>query len=306
MPISVTNSTSAFYKRSLDQLGDLRSFAEKLQQQVATGERLERSSDDPVASARLRTLSRADRLAQIDSANASRASDELSSGALGVQTFTDLVIRARELAVWAGNDTTSATERDLIATEIDQLREALFSAANATSSTGRSLFGGETPGPAYVMNGAGVVTYAGTATSGTIPIGEGVTIERGLTGPTVLEFDDNGTQTDMFAFLANLADALRGSVANPAQAARDSFVGFDAAIDTLGRSQTVIGARVAWIDNVEQTQTLRAEARAEEGGEIGGVDLANAISQLQQTLTILEASQASFARVSSLSLFDAI
>lgn len=55
-------STSAFYDRAGRQIGVLRAEAEKLQQQVGTGQRLTRSSDDPVAAARLRTLERAERL----------------------------------------------------------------------------------------------------------------------------------------------------------------------------------------------------------------------------------------------------
>lgn len=301
----ITNSTAAFYQRSLSQFGDLRELAESLQGQIASGERLSRSSDDPVASARLRSLSRTDRLAQIDAANASRANDELSEGAAATQTFADLMLRARELALWSANDTTSDGERELIATEIDQLREGLFSAANSFSTTGRSLFGGNIGSAAYAIDGAGNVTYVGTTDSGDIEIGEGVAVERGLTGPAILRFEDAGVETDAFAFLANLTQSMR-SGADPAASSRDSLAGFDAAIDQLGRAQAIYGARLAWIDTVQQTQTQRAEARAEEGGEIGGTDLANAITRLQQTLTVLEASQASFARVSSLSLFDAI
>ncbi|NVE93310.1 flagellin N-terminal helical domain-containing protein [Altererythrobacter lutimaris] len=304
--VNITNSTSAFYQRSLGQLGQLRGAAESLQNQIATGQRLERASDDPVASARLRTLSRMDRLADIDARNASRASDELSTAADGVESIADLVIRARELAIWAGNDTTSASERELIATEIDQLRETIFANANGFTNTGRSLFGGDIDGAAYSMDGVGNVTYVGAADSGVIDIGEGVTIERGITGPNILQFDNGGTTTDVFAFLADLTAALRGGVADPAAASRDAVEGLDGAIDSLGRAQAIYGARLAWIDSVQQTQTVRSEARAQEGGEIGGTDLSVAITQLQQTLTVLEASQASFARVTSLSLFDAI
>lgn len=51
-------STGAFScDRANQQMGDLRSQANDLQNQVSTGARLSRSSDDPVAAARLRTLS---------------------------------------------------------------------------------------------------------------------------------------------------------------------------------------------------------------------------------------------------------
>ena len=55
-------STGAFYERSTSQIGTLRAKAESLQQQIGTGERLERSSDDPVAAARLRMLARNERI----------------------------------------------------------------------------------------------------------------------------------------------------------------------------------------------------------------------------------------------------
>jgi flagellar hook-associated protein 3 FlgL len=39
---------------------------------------------------------------------------------------------------------------------------------------------------------------------------------------------------------------------------------------------------------------------------VGDTDIAEAIARLQQTMTALEASQAAFARVSSLTLFNAL
>ena len=49
-------STGAFYDRATLSIGGLRQRAEDLQQQIGKGERLSRSSDDPVAASRLRVL----------------------------------------------------------------------------------------------------------------------------------------------------------------------------------------------------------------------------------------------------------
>ena len=303
---SLTNSTAAFFRRAQDQMADLRQTAETLERQISTGERLERSSDDPVASARLRTLERADRLAQIDAGNAALAREELTGASTHLDDIANTLIRARELAVQAGSDTVSQEGRLAIATEMEILRDSLFASINATSSTGRSLFGGDTSRAAYTMNATGTAIYTGALASGTIPVAQGVRIDRGVTGPAVLNFDDGGTQTDALAFLQSFTAALRGGAADPSGFARDALAGFDAAIDTTARNQTVLGARAAWIDTIENTQILRSESRAREAGEIGGTDLASAISRLQQVLTTLEASQAGFARLSSLTLFDNI
>ena len=304
--IASTNSTSSFFERSLEQLTGLRNSAERLQSQIATGARLEHGSDDPVASSRLRVLARQDRLAEISEINANSASLNLDTASAALSDMTDLLIRARELAVQAGSDTNGAAAREAIAVEIDELRQQLFDSANLTDSAGRPLFGGLSPSPAYVADGSGTVSYNGSGTVDTVEIGLGVSVERGLTGPNVFSFDNAGTPTDVFAFLAAFSADLRGSAADPAAAARDALTGFGDAIENVSRSQTVLGARLAWIDTVQFGALARDETRASEQSELGDVDLAEAITQLQQTLTVVEASQASFSRLTSLSLFDAI
>ena len=305
--IAAPNSTSSFYARSLGQMAALRGAAEGLQGQIATGERLERGSDDPIASSRLRALARQERLAEIDEGKANSASLSLESASSAMEDMSDLIIRVRELAVQAASDSTGEAGREAIATEIDELRVQLLDLANLTDTSGRSLFGGVNPSPAYVTDASGTVSYAGSANVDTVEVGLGIEVERGLTGPDVLSFEAGGASTDVFAFLSAFTADLRGTTAaDPAAAARDALAGFDNALDSMNRSQTVLGARLAWIDNVQFSASIRGETRSEEQSELGDVDLTEAITQLQQTLTVLEASQASFTRLSSLSLFDSI
>ena len=101
-----------------------------------------------------------------------------------------------------------------------------------------------------------------------------------------------------------LSDALKGGVPDPAQAARDALGPLDTGLETITTQQTVIGARLNWIDLNAERRVQMSEARADEEAQVGGTDLSLAVSQLQQTMTVLEASQASFARLSQLSLFN--
>ena len=134
-------------------------------------------------------------------------------------------------------------------------------------------------------------------------MGDGQSVARGITGPEALNFSVGGASTDLFAVLKTLSDALQGAAVDPAQSARDALAGLDAGLETLSTQQTVIGARLNWLDQTahrrEQTGILRSQ---EEAGQ-GGTDLSLAVSQLQQTMTVLEASQASFTRLAGLSLF---
>ena len=59
----------------------------------------------------------------------------------------------------------------------------------------------------------------------------------------------------------------------------------------------------------QATPAIDVEAirdEAERRSRVGDTDIADAIARLQQSLTALEASQSAFARVSSLTLFDAL
>ncbi len=302
----VGNSTGAFYERSLAQMGTLRVSVERLQTQIATGVRIERGSDDPIAASRLRALTRLETRGQTEAENAARLGQDLSETANQIEGVTSILQRARELAVAAATDTVGESGRAAIADELEQMSDELFARSNSSSITGAPLFAGTAGAPAFVRDASGVVTYNGNNQNGTIPVAPGTEIERGVTGQQVFEFDVNGTPSNAFAVLTDLAVALRGGAADPAQAARDALVGIDAGLDTANRSQTVIGTRMSWVDAIQQDQDTRAIDVADKRSQIGDTDIADTIVRLQQTLTALEASQASFTRVSSLTLFNAL
>lgn len=303
---TIGTGTAAFYERGMLDMASLRARAENLQQQIGGGERLSRSSDDPVAASRLRQLARSDRLATIDTANADHATGDLQLTDSALGSVADLVIRARELAVQAASDTLGPAQRKIIATQIEQIEENLFTLANTRDSAGHALFGGEATGNAYLRDVAGNAVYVGTAAAADVPLGDGQTIKRGLTGPEVLNFTGPGGPTDLLATLRQLASDLKGSSPDPAASASAALDALSSSLDSVTASQTVVGARMAWIDMMSERRTSLGEMRSQERGTIGDVDLGATIARLQQTMTVLEASQASFTKLASLSLFDRI
>ena len=303
---SVTNSTGSFFNRSLAQMADLRACIERTRGQIATGRRIERGSDDPAAAAQLRNVARREALAGVEGDNAARLGQDLGAAANEVQAVTEVLQRARELAVQAANSPLGADGRRAIAFELEQLGQELFARANATSLTGEPLFAGLSSGAAFTRDAAGNVTFAGTPTSGAVPIAPGTAIERGLPGSEVFQFELNGSPTSAFAVLGGLAAALQGGVADPAAAASAAIEGIDAALDTTNRATTILGTRMAWVEQVQVQQGERGVALAERRSRVGDTDIAEAIARLQQTMTALEASQSAFTRVSSLTLFNAL
>ena len=109
---SISTSTSAFFDRAKTDIGSLRKRAEVLQEQLGSGDKLTRSSDDPVAASRLRVLSRANELSAIDKANSDRANADLTLADSALSTFSDYIIRAKELATTAANGTLNWADGD--------------------------------------------------------------------------------------------------------------------------------------------------------------------------------------------------
>jgi flagellar hook-associated protein 3 FlgL len=298
-------STGAFFERATRQIGSLRERANELQDQIGSGERLSRSSDDPVAAARLRSLARRERLSEVDERNAERAMGDLQLTDKALGSFVDIMIRARELAMQAANETLGEDQRQLLRAEIDGLRESVLLVANSRNGAGQALFGGQTAGLAYEDTGAGI-TYIGTETAESVGIGDGQSVTRALTGPEVLTFDFDGAPTDLFAVLATLSAALQDPLVDASDAGRLAMSQLDAGLDRITTAQTIVGARMGWIEIIDQRRLAASELIAEERSEIGGADLATTMTRLQEVLTVLEASQASFVRLASLSLFNSL
>ena len=296
-------STATFYERSNHHLASLRARADALQASISTGQKLTKGSDDPIAAARLRLLGRADASALIDTSLSAAATTDLSLTDDTLTSFGDAVIRIKELAVQAANGSIAPAQRTVIAAEIDQIRDTLFQMANTSDSAGHALFGGENTGAAYTLSAGGLPVYVGTAAASDVPLGDGQTVTRGITGPQFLNFSVNGSPADLFAVAKTLSDALKGAVADPAQAARDSLGSLDAGLEAISTQQTVVGARLNWLDLTTQRREQTGLLRSQDEADTGGTDLSLAVSTLQQTMTVLEASQASFARLSQLSLF---
>ena len=297
--------TQAFYDRSLADMASLRARAGSLQQSLGTGQKITRSSDDPVAASQLRLLSRSEALSNIDLKNANAAEADLVLADEALSSMSGYVIRATELATQAANAALAPSQRMAIGKEITEIRSALLDLANSRDSAGHSLFGGQSSGKAYTLDAAGQALYVGTEAKSPIPIGEGLTVEPALTGPDfIASAQSNGT--DLFATLSTLATTLQSGAAGAADVARTSITGLRAGLDALTTGQTIIGSRLGWIDVTNELRISQSERAAVEQAELGGTDIAEAVTRLQQITTALEASQAGFARLSKLSLFDVI
>jgi len=156
-------STSQAFDSSLQQLQKRQTELSESQQQLTTGKRVNRASDDPTAAARaeraLASVSRVDADKRgVDASKALMAQTESSIGTAG-----DLLQRARELIVAAGNGSYGDAQRKSIATELQGIRAQLLTLANSSDGANGYLFGGQGSSQAPFIDAPGGVQFRGTA-----------------------------------------------------------------------------------------------------------------------------------------------
>jgi flagellar hook-associated protein 3 FlgL len=157
MRISTANS----YDASLQQLMTRQDNLSAAQEQLTTGKRVNRASDDPAAAARAeRALAAENRaVAGQRAVDASKNAMTLTESALG--DATDLLQQVRETLIAAGNATYTDAERKGLADKIGELRKQLVAVANRADGAGTYLFGGQGSGQAPFLDAAGGVVYRG-------------------------------------------------------------------------------------------------------------------------------------------------
>jgi flagellar hook-associated protein 3 FlgL len=150
-------STTLYFDRSTQQLGNVQSNLAKTQEQLSTGLQIVKPSDAPDKAAlvtRLESeLARNEGYQQtLKSVNVRLTAEETA-----LKNTSDVMFRMKELAVQAGNDTLSAQDRQSIAVELNSLREQILSLANSQDSNGNYLFSGSrATEPAFGKDASGL------------------------------------------------------------------------------------------------------------------------------------------------------
>ncbi|SES00061.1 flagellar hook-associated protein FlgL [Salisediminibacterium halotolerans] len=112
-----------------------------LQDQLSTGKKITRASDDPVVAMNgMRYRSQVGEMEQFER-NTSEVHNWMDTADDTLGQTTDAMTRIRELTVQAANDSYDADERANIAAEVGQLREHIESMAN-TQNNGKYVFNG--------------------------------------------------------------------------------------------------------------------------------------------------------------------
>ena len=292
-------SSSLFFDRTAGAMSSLTTRAQTLQDQISTGNKLAAPADDVGAYQQLRAIATAGADGTADAANIGVAQARITGADTTLTAITTQLQRASELAVQARNGTLNDSDRRGIATELGTIADTIADLANGVDASGQPLFGGADTGAAVVANADGTHTLA-TSKTPSVPIGAGQSVVPGENATAVLGLSGGRNTIDM---IAGLAAALKGG-GDTGAALGTAITDLSTATAQVSDVQASLGARGARLDLVSAQATTAATQRETRRSALEDTDVTQAITDLQKTMTVLQATQASFTKLSSLSLFD--
>lgn len=284
-------------------LSDLRSAYSRMattQEQISTGKRVNRPSDDPLAAAqaRLRTGDLAGIKASQDSVDA--ATGWLSATENGLSSIRDVLARANELALQGANGSSDQNARNAIADEIDQLTQAAKDAMNAKFGDSY-IFSGtatDTPpyatatGDAYQGDGGAVLREAGANV--TLQANPPFVAVGGSTAPITAQsvLGEGTTAGDgrVLDALETLSAHLRGgTAADLAAIGTTDLQALQANATAVGSAVTAVGTMTNRADAAKSRLQSLEDLTSKSIDDLTGVDFAQAITDFTQQQSAYQA-----------------
>jgi len=281
-----------------DYLAHTQSRMDTIQQQLATGKKIQRASDDPAGSSlalqhRSNISYEAQMRRNIDSGLAFMNATE--SALLGA---TDTLQRARELTVQAASDTLGPTERQAIAAELNQLIRHLAQVGNTRFGDAHVFSGHATDAPAYTLtegpNGPASVTYNGDSGQRLRRISASDESPVNLAGSAAF----GGIFDDLIALRDDLVNGLPGAAISARIAA------IDGGIDRVLTARADIGARINRFEAARAQSEVTSLDLQSLRSDIEDVDISAAIVELQGSELALQAAMGAIGRTNSMSLLN--
>ena len=320
-------STNLMFERATTQMTSSQTNLAKSQAQLAQGKQIINPSDAPDQAATVQRLKSI--LFRQDSYQAALSSVQtrLQGEDSALQSVGNLLIRAKEVAVQANNDTLNPENRKALGVELQGLRDQMLSLANSKDANGNYLFAGSRSTlPPFVSNAGGSPQYVGDQTRMNVMVGENRSMQINRSGTEVFtpvnRSPDNG-KSECVGFFTALDDLIKAVNTPERSALLSSVPGSNSAMTQHAKMQRGLGELDVMLQGltsaqasigsglkgIEQQQSVIEDTVLNIKTTLSSVedlDYTKAITKMNQQMMALEAAQSSFAKISQLSLFNFI
>jgi flagellar hook-associated protein 3 FlgL len=291
----------------LSDLTDVSNRLSDTQRKMSSGKEITKPSDDPFLANRAMTIrSDLEGITQYQR-NIGEAQSWQSATDTSLTNMSDIAQRVRELVVQASNDSLGPTERTAIASEVDQLTEALKQEANAQYA-GRYIFAGTADQTAPYQNN-GPDAYQGNSAAIARSIGPNVSVQVNVTGNQVL---GSGQPTPpatgdglLLNTLRDISQHLRGGTTADVNALRSTDLQhLDSNIDLLSQIRAQVGATTNRLETAASRFGQVQEVAQSQLSETEDADMAKVLTDFSMQQSVYQAALKSGANIVQASLLD--
>ena len=303
-------STRLLFDRASAQMSNVQSKLTQTQAQLAQGKQIINASDAPNQAATIQRLKSILNKQDSYQSSLNTIKARLQGEDTTLNSASNLLVRAKEIAVQGANDTLSLPDRKALATEMQALRDQLLSLANTKDSNGNYLFSGSrVKQAAFTETANGSAVYMGDQTRMNVRVSDQRSIPINRTGTDAFvpvarpDTDGKNIGVGFFQVLDDLISGLNNVKVNDI---RRGVGELDTLTQGVSLAQAQIGTNLNVVDQqtaVLEDTTLNLKTTL---SSIEDLDYASAITKMNKQMMSLEAAQASFAKVSQLNLFNYI
>ncbi|MBI3911624.1 MAG: flagellar hook-associated protein FlgL [Armatimonadetes bacterium] len=296
--------TFGIYQKSIRHLAESAARLDRAREQVSTGKRVLRPSDDPeAAGVAMAARAEVEQLTQFRQ-NTDRAALFLDMTESSLAAITEQLRKVRTTALQASTAALDAGDREALAQQVERLADRIAGLMN-TETGGRYLFGGTldaappfrqaAAGEPYVYNGNATRLEMGLAPDLVLPVsvaGSELVNERS---------DAAGAPKSLFQTLADLAKEIRAASPTAISA---RIADLDVDLGNITRLRADVGARRNYVELArERLDATLAQLRTRQS-EAEDADLSAALIELQAAELANQATAGAAARLAQPTLLD--
>ena len=270
----------------------------ELQNKISSGKRINQPSDDPLGMKRVLDYRKV--LAQIKQYKKNIAYGETwlkdTESVLG--SVSDLLRRAKEIAVYQATGTSTAQTREIAAQEVKNLYDQIIQLANSKWK-GNFIFAGyqtKTNLPPFSRDEDYNATYQGDTGKIEVIVGEGNKVTINLHGQEVFS-----QEVDIFLTLKELKESLEN---NDPEMIGSLVEEIDKAFNQIDRYRAEIGARINRLESAENYWNNLKLNIEKALSDTEDADLTEVMTDLLSQQAVYQASLATTARIIQPSLID--
>ena len=299
MPIS----TRVYNDLAMSTLNRITGDIQGIQQRIATGRNILKTSDDPAVGAKVSFTKDQKILLERYNSNIDRAQNRLSQAESAVGIGVNVLQRVYELGIQARNDTNNGGDRKVIAMEVRNLRDQMLSLANSRDTNGQYIFAGyKVDSKPFVDDENGDVVHIGDRGVHELQISDNQRISTSLDGADVfIRVPGDEAIESVFSTLDSMISSLENGEMEDEDIDR-----VNRALDHFSLQQTKLGSQMNRADLQREVNDKRLLLMNENISNLEDADIAKLVTELQAKLVSRNAAQQTFIKIAQDNLFNYI